>query len=78
MKLGLYQHYKGHLYQIIGVSRHTETLEELVVYQSLYGNYGLWVRLVSMFQESVEQEKKMIPRFKYIGEYLNQAPLMKK
>ena len=59
MKLGLYQHYKGHLYQIIGVSRHTETLEELVVYQSLYGNYGLWVRLVSMFQESVEQEKKM-------------------
>jgi hypothetical protein len=51
LKPGLYQHYRGNLYQVIGLSRHSETLEELVVYQALYGNYGLWVRPFKMFTE---------------------------
>lgn len=44
IKLGLYRHYKGNLYQVIGLARHSETLEFLVVYQALYGSYGIWVR----------------------------------
>lgn len=60
---GTYQHYKGPLYKVIGVCRHTETEEELVVYQSLYGNYDLWVRPLAMFCEDVEIEGYKKPRF---------------
>ena len=65
--LGLYQHYNGGLYQVIGISRHSETLEEMVVYQHLDRNCGLWVRPKTMFEEIllVEGEKK--PRFQYLG-----------
>ncbi|MCC8416992.1 MAG: DUF1653 domain-containing protein [Rickettsia endosymbiont of Bryobia graminum] len=66
MKLGIYQHYKGKLYQIIGLARHSETLEELVVYQALYGSFGLWIRPANMFNESIVINGKNIPRFKFL------------
>ena len=50
---GLYRHYKGQQYRVFGTARHSETEEELVVYQALYGDYGLWVRPLSMFCETV-------------------------
>ncbi len=71
---GLYQHYKGNYYQVLGISRHSETLEVLVVYQALYGSYGLWVRPLTMFGELVEHKGKSVPRFKFLSETLSQAP----
>lgn len=67
MKLGTYKHYKGHEYEVIGVAKHSETLEEMVVYRGLYGERELWTRPLSMFLETVEVEGKKIPRFEYIG-----------
>lgn len=66
IKLGKYQHYKGKLYEVIGLARHSETLEELVVYKALYGENDLWVRPKKMFLEMVEVESKEVPRFKYL------------
>lgn len=63
---GLYEHYKGFQYKVIQVARHTETLEELVVYQALYGERGIWVRPLSMFLENIEINGKLQPRFKLI------------
>ena len=54
LQTGLYQHYKGAQYRVLGVAKHSETEEELVVYQALYGAFGLWVRPLSMFMEQVE------------------------
>ena len=68
LKLGKYKHYKGNEYEVIGVAKHSETLEELVVYRALYGNHDLWVRPIEMFTEEVEVNGKKIPRFDYIGE----------
>ncbi len=65
IKLGRYRHYKGKEYQVIGVARHSETLEELVVYQALYGEGELWVRPLSMFLEEVEVDGKKMPRFEF-------------
>lgn len=67
MKLGIYQHYSGKFYQVIGIARHSETLEELVIYQCLYGSYGLWVRPKAMFEENVEVDGIAKPRFSYIS-----------
>jgi hypothetical protein len=60
---GIYRHYKGQRYRVLGTARHSETLEELVVYQALYGEYGLWVRPAAMFAETVELNGEPIPRF---------------
>jgi hypothetical protein len=68
MKHGLYKHYKGMLYHVIGTCRHSETLEEMVVYRALYDDYSLWVRPKEMFLESVEVNDKLLPRFQYIHE----------
>ena len=65
---GLYRHYKGNEYRVIGLARHTETEETLVVYQALYGAKGLWVRPAAMFIESVEIGGRSVPRFERIGE----------
>lgn len=67
LKLGIYEHYKGKKYEVIGIAKHSETLEELVVYRALYGENQLWVRPIKMFREEVEIAGKKIPRFKYIS-----------
>ena len=67
-KPGLYRHYKGKDYRVIGVARHTETEESLVVYQALYGERGLWVRPAAMFMETVEIGGKRVPRFARVGD----------
>jgi len=60
---GIYRHYKGNLYQVLHTAQHSETQEALVVYRCLYGEYGVWVRPLSMFSETVEVEGKRVPRF---------------
>jgi len=67
MKSGRYRHFKGGEYQVQGVARHSETGEQLVVYTPLYGDGGLWVRPLSMFQETVQHEGQEVPRFKLIS-----------
>lgn len=66
-KPGRYRHYKGQDYQVLGIAKHSETNEQLVVYRYLYGDQGLSVRPVEMFLESVEMGGEVIPRFSYIG-----------
>lgn len=71
IKLGKYQHYKGKFYRVLGIAKHSETLEDLVVYQALYkdkkfGKNVLWVRPLKMFLEKVKVNGKRIPRFKFI------------
>ena len=66
-RLGRYRHYKGLDYEVIGVARHSETLEPLVVYRPLYNASGLWVRPHAMFFEEVVIEGKRQPRFAFIG-----------
>lgn len=66
LKTGIYRHYKDKLYQVIGVARHSETEEEHVVYRPLYGERGLWIRPLSMFDESIEQDGVKVKRFTFI------------
>lgn len=68
IKPGRYRHFKGNEYEVIGLARHSETMETLVVYRALYGEHGLWVRPASMWNEIVERDGKAFPRFSYIGE----------
>lgn len=65
---GIYQHFKGKLYRVIGKVTHSETLEELVLYQALYGEMGFWVRPTAMFLEKVAHQGEMISRFTLIEE----------
>lgn len=69
LKLGVYEHYKGKKYRVIGVAKHGETLEDMVVYEALYENElsKLWVRPIKIFLEEVEVGDKSMPRFRYIG-----------
>ncbi len=67
LKLGKYRHYKGKEYEVLGVARHSETLEEIVVYRALYGAHDLWARPLKMFMEKVAVDGKKVPRFKYSG-----------
>jgi len=60
---GLYRHYKGQDYEVLGVATHSETGESLVVYRALYGEFGLWVRPETMFSETVEVDGVTVPRF---------------
>ena len=59
---GVYRHYKGPEYRVFGAARHSESEEWVVFYQCLYGEYGFWVRPLSMFQESVEVDGEQVPR----------------
>ena len=67
VRVGRYRHYKGNDYEVIGVARHSETGEELVVYRCLYGDYSLWVRPLAMFTETVVLEGRKVPRFYRCG-----------
>jgi hypothetical protein len=67
IRLGCYRHYKGKEYTVMGVARHSETEEELVVYRKEYDDHGLWVRPLGMFLEMVEVDGKTMPRFQYLG-----------
>lgn len=60
---GRYRHYKGPLYEVVGVARHSETEEPLVVYRALYGEHGLWVRPLAMFTGEVEVDGRRVARF---------------
>lgn len=71
--LGLYRHYKGGEYEVLGVARHSETLEPMVIYRPLYNETGLWVRPYSMFLEQVEIDGQFQPRFILLKE--QSAPL---
>lgn len=64
---GRYRHFKGAEYEVLGIARHSETMEEMVVYRALYGERGLWVRPRAMFLEQVEVDGKLRPRFSRIA-----------
>ncbi|PHR95377.1 MAG: hypothetical protein COA78_30295 [Blastopirellula sp.] len=66
MQLGLYRHYKGNNYTVLGVAKHSETTEPMVVYRQEYGERGLWVRPQAMFLETVEVDGQVVPRFQWI------------
>ncbi|WP_173910396.1 DUF1653 domain-containing protein [Acinetobacter sp. Marseille-Q1618] len=67
MQQGIYRHYKGNLYQVLYLAQHSETQEKLVVYQCLYGDYSIWVRPLSMFNENVILEDGAEkPRFEFL------------
>lgn len=66
MKLGKYRHFKGKEYEVIGTAKHSETLEEMVVYKALYNNNSLWVRPLSMWNEIIEYNGVKVKRFTYI------------
>ncbi len=64
---GRYRHYKGREYILIGIARHSETMEELVIYRQEYGENALWVRPKQMFLETVEVDGKILQRFEYLA-----------
>jgi hypothetical protein len=65
---GLYRHYKGGQYRVLGTVRHSESLEPMTLYQALYGQQGLWVRPAAMFGEQVVIDGVQQPRFERIGD----------
>ena len=67
IKKGRYRHFKGNEYEVIGTAKHSETLEEYVVYKALYGEGGLWIRPKEMWNETVERDGKTFKRFEFIG-----------
>lgn len=68
LKLGKYKHFKGKEYEVLAIAKHSETLEEYVVYKELYGNYDIWIRPLKMFEETITRDNKTIKRFEYIGD----------
>jgi len=66
--LGVYRHYKGYEYEVVGFARHSETLEDMVIYRALYGDRGVWVRPLTMWEELVEVDGKAQKRFEFVGE----------
>ena len=69
IKLGTYQHFKGNQYEVIGFAKHSETLDDMVIYKALYKEGGIWVRLLSMWEDTVEDKNgNSVKRFEYIGQ----------
>ncbi len=68
IKPGKYRHFKGNLYEVLGIAHHSETLEPMVVYRALYGEQGLWVRPEAMWMETVDRDGYHGPRFQYVEE----------
>ena len=66
IKPGLYRHFKGNMYKVLYTARHSETMEEMVVYQALYGDMGIWVRPRAMFCEEIVRDGKTFVRFEFI------------
>jgi len=65
IKIGKYRHFKGNFYEVIGIAKHSETLEDMVVYRALYGDSGMWVRPASMWNETVEKDGEIFKRFEF-------------
>lgn len=63
IKKGVYRHYKGNFYEVIDIARHSESLEDMVIYKALYGDFGLWVRPFKMFLENIEINGEVQKRF---------------
>jgi hypothetical protein len=68
LQTGTYRHYKGKDYHVIGLATHSETQEKMVVYRTLYGEFDLWVRPLTMFNEPVEVSGELVPRFVRVGD----------
>ena len=66
-KPGRYRHFKGNEYLLLYIAKHSETMEDMVVYQALYGEKGIWVRPARMWDETVTRDGVTVPRFTYIG-----------
>ncbi len=67
IKPGRYRHFKGNEYEVLHLARHSESQEQMVVYRALYGEGGVWVRPASMWNETVERDGVVMPRFSYLG-----------
>ena len=67
IKVGKYRHFKGNEYEVLGIAKHSETLEEMVVYRALYGEKEIWVRPISMWNETLTRDGKTFQRLTYIG-----------
>jgi hypothetical protein len=67
IKTVIYKHYKGNLYEVLELGRHSETQEWMVIYRTLYGDGGTWVRPYDMFMETVKLDGKLLKRFEYMG-----------
>ncbi len=68
IELGRYRHFKGNEYEVIGIARHSETCEPMVIYRALYGDGGLWCRPASMWNETVDREGKTYKRFERVDQ----------
>lgn len=68
LKPGIYRHFKGNLYELVGIAKHSETLEPMVVYRALYGEGGLWVRPAAMWREQVDRDGYRGPRFQFLND----------
>ena len=68
ISLGIYRHYKGNQYEVVGFAKHSETLEDMVIYKALYGEQATWVRPLSMWGNPIQVDEKTVKRFEYIGE----------
>ena len=67
IRIGRYRHFKGNEYEVLCVAKHSETMEDMVVYRALYDQRGVWVRPAAMWSETVERDGKIQPRFTYLG-----------
>ena len=67
IKIGKYRHFKGNEYEVIALATHSETGERMVVYRALYGEGGVWVRPISMWNEQIERDGEVFTRFTYVG-----------
>lgn len=68
VKIGKYRHFKGNEYEVLYIATHSETLEKMVVYRALYGERGVWVRPLSMWNEEITRDGKTFKRFEFIDE----------
>ena len=70
VRMGIYRHFKGNLYEVQAIAKHSETQEDYVVYKALYGEGGLWVRPASMFAEKIERDGRVMDRFEFLRDKL--------